>query len=320
MGRPEPARDVRASLIVLNYEGIHVLGDCVDSLLAAIGPEDEIIVVDSASTDGSPDVIAETSQVAVVRLPENRYIFGLNAGLARARGEYVAFLNNDMVVEAGFVEALVEGFEGSEVFAVCARILDRHGHEQGSRTAGFWAHGVLHYESLPHSKTPTDCFFAVGGQSLFRRAQLQELGSIDPLLWPMYHEDIELSFRAWKRGWRIRYAPDAVVHHLGSHSSKRVFTPSQLRSFVRQNEFLTVWKDITDPPMLAEHGLWLIPRFVKAAIVRDWPTFIGFWSAARRAPRVLRARRLARGHVRISDREVLRRVGRAAVDVGSTAI
>ena len=93
----------------------------------------------------------------------------------------------------------------------------------------------------------TSCFFAVGGQSLFRRDLLVGLDSIDELLWPMYHEDIELSYRAWKAGLRILYAPDAVCHHLGSQTSARVFTRVELRSFVRQNELLTVWKNVDDP-------------------------------------------------------------------------
>ena len=79
------------------------------------------------------------------------------------------------------------------------------------------------------------------------------MGSIDELLWPMYHEDIELSYRAWKNGYRIVYAPGSVCHHLGGHTSRKVFTPTQLRSFVRQNELLMVWKDVTDPVMLLEH-------------------------------------------------------------------
>ena len=155
---------------------------------------------------------------------------------------------------------------------------------------------------------PTDCFFAVGGQSFFRNEMLDEIGSIDPLLWPMYHEDIELSYRAWKRGWRVRYAPDAIAHHRGGHSSKRVFSEAELRSFVRQNEYLMVWKDVTDPLLLAEHVLLISLRLLIAGVKRDWPTIVGFGHAVRRLPAVLRARRLARTHMRLSDGEVLRRI------------
>ena len=182
------------------------------------------------------------------------------------------------------------------------------GEDQGSRTAGHWRKGLLFYRSLSHSRTPTDCFFAVGGQSFFRRDMLGELGSIDSLLEPMYHEDIELSYRAWKRGWRVRYAPDAIAHHLGSHSSRRTFTPAELRMFVRQNEYLIVWKNVTDIDLLAQHAALIAPRLTVALLRADWPTLRGFLRAARRLPAVRRRRRSARRHMRLPDREVLRRV------------
>jgi GT2 family glycosyltransferase len=301
----------RASLIVLNYEGKAVLRDCLRSLEAAAGEDDEIIVVDNASTDGSAEQVAqEFPGVRLVALSENTYIFGLNEGLSRACGEYVAFLNNDMVVEPGFVDLALQQFSAG-VFAVCPRIL-QGGQEQGSRTSGRWSRGLIFYDPLPHSVKPTDCFFAVGGQSFFRREMLDEIGSIDPLLWPMYHEDIELSYRAWKRGWRIRYAPDAVVHHVGGHSSRRVFTPTQLRSFVRQNEYLTVWKDVTDRRLLFQHVLLVLPRLAAAAAHRDWGTLVGFAHALVRLPRAIRARRRARRHFTLTDAEVLTKVGAIA--------
>ncbi len=309
-----------ASLIVLTFNGCDVLGPCLASLTADKGPDDEIIVVDNGSVDETVSVVRrDYPDVRVVALPENRFIFGLNDGLRVAQGEYVAFLNNDIVVERGFIDSLVRGFDSDEIFAVCARILDKSGDEQGSRTAGFWEHGSLHYRSLPHRDVATDCFFAVGGQSLFRRSYLEEIGSIDELLWPMYHEDIELSYRAWKRGWRIRYAPDAVVHHLGSHTSLRVFRPQDLRTFVRQNEFLTVWKDITDPKLLAEHVLYIPPRLLTAAIRRDVPTLRGLAACVRPDSGAFRAR-VASARLRFSrgDREVLNLVAADRIDHGST--
>ncbi len=305
-------RRIRCSLIVLNYEGEAVIAACVNSLLEAMAPDDEIIVVENNSTDRSATILAGYGErIRLLRLPSNTFIFGLNEGLARARGRHIAFLNNDMTVDPQFVNLCASALDRGDdsLFAVCPRILQENGVDQGSRTVGYWERGLIFYRSLPHVAEPTDCFFAVGGQSFFRRSHLQSLGSIDPLLWPMYHEDVELSYRAWKRGWRIEYVPDAIAHHGGSHASKRVFTPGQLRSFVRQNEYLTVWKNITDRKLLVAHVALLPARLAIAAGRRDWATWIGFGRALRRLPHARVARRQAREHHRLSDAQVLRRIG-----------
>lgn len=305
-----PSRNsIRASLIVLNFNGREVIESCINSLVEAKAPEDEIIVVDNASSDGSFESLKKRRDIRLLRLDENTFIFGLNRGLEIARGRFVAFLNNDILVEPEFVDRCLGRFlDGMDVFAVCPRVLDMNGDDQGSRTSGFWLRGLIFFRPLPHSSEPTDCFFAVGGQSFFRRDMLDEIGSIDPLFRPMYHEDVELSYRAWKRGWRIRYEPSAIAHHVGGHSSQRVFTPSQLRSFVRQNEFLTVWKNITDASLLAEHVALIPFRLAAALLRRDWPTTVGFAHAARRLGEVRVARRTARAHMRVSDNRVLRRL------------
>jgi O-antigen biosynthesis protein len=305
---------IRCSLVVLNYNAREMLLDCVRSLLDAVTSRDEVIVVDNGSSDGSADaVMAAFPTVRLVRLPKNRYIFGLNDGLAAARGEYVAFCNNDMTVEPNFIEGALSCFTSEDIFAVCSRVLDRYGNDQGTRTAGEWAHGLLIYRPLPHSDVPTNSFFAVGGQSFFRRDLLHRLGSIDELLWPMYHEDIELSYRAWRSGYRVVYAPDSIAHHLGSVTSRRVFTSVQLRSFVRQNELLTVWKDVTDPRMLAGHLAWLLPRLSVALVRRDIGTLLGFWHALLRLWPAIKARRQVRVSFRTSDRDVLRSISRASL-------
>jgi len=137
-------------------------------------------------------------------------------------------------------------------------------------------------------------------------------------LWPMYHEDIELSYRAWKSGYRIVYAPGSVTHHMGGATSKRVFTATQLRSFVRQNELLTVWKDVTDPLLILDHLVWMLPRLVMAVVHRDRGTLIGFSSAVKRLPRALRARRRPQAGFRRSDRQVLELVSTAAIIASAT--
>jgi GT2 family glycosyltransferase len=288
--------------------------------LASVSPDDEIIVVDNASTDGSADLVPSHKQVRLLRRATNNFIFGLNDGLAQADGRFVAFLNNDITVATNFVDEALALFDSASVFAVCPRILTLTGEDQGSLTSGVFHRGLWFYEVHLHDDQARGTFFAVGGQSFFHHEKLLEVGSIDPLLWPMYHEDIELSIRAWKAGYEIRYAPDALVYHLGSHASSRTFDRSELRTFVRQNEFLTVWKNATDLRFLLEHFAYLPFRLATAIIRRDWPTLKGFLRALSRAYAVRQARRNAKRHFRLSDGEVAALVRAQALGIRTPKI
>lgn len=284
-------RLTRASLIVLNYNGARVLGDCLRSLSDACSGDDEIIVVDNASTDGSAALVSDFPAIRLVQRDKNNYIFGLNDGLARANGRWVAFLNNDIVVGPDFVDGSVRRFDAPEVFAVCPRILQIDGKDQGSLTSGCFKRGLWFYRVHDHDPDARETFFAVGGQSFYVREHILRLGSIDELFWPMYHEDLELSLRARQAGFRIRYAPDVVVYHHGSHSTHKVFDRPTLRKFVRQNEFLMAWKLLRISDLVLHHVAWVPLRLLRAVLRGDRPTLRGFAVAASRLPRVHRARK-----------------------------
>ena len=130
---------MRCSLLVLNYDERELLLECVESMLHAVGPSDEIIVIDNGSSDGSADAVGRSfPSVRVLRLAENRFIFSLNAGLSVARGEFVAFCNNDMLVEDKFAKRPSPVSRATTSSPFASRVVDRSGREQGTRTAGYW--------------------------------------------------------------------------------------------------------------------------------------------------------------------------------------
>ena len=128
------------------------------------------------------------------------------------------------------------------------------------------------------------------------------------------------SYRAWKAGRRERNAPAVVCHHLGGVTSRKIFSPVPLRSFVRQSEFLIVWKDITDLGLVADHVAMLTGQPATAALHRDWPTLVGLAHAVTRLPAVARSRRRAQAWHRLPDREVLRRVSADAIDRSAVVV
>ena len=296
-----------ASLLVLNYNGQRLLEGCFSTLGAATrdGRDHDVFLIDNGSTD---DSIGYTQRVfpwvKCIRAPRNAYLFTYNDIVPDLDTEAILLLNNDILVEPDFIAPLLEHLHQPDVFAVNARVLtgDRVT-SQGSRTSGGYHRGLWWYHQLPDIACVSTCFFALGGQAAFSRAKYLELGGFDELFWPLYHEDIDLSYRAWRRGWRVLYEPASVLYHLGGQTSASAYKQKQLEAIVSQNTFLLQWKNIDDLQMRQEHLAYLPGRLVRAVATGDTPLLKGFQQALRRLPAV-RARRHAEAPLRrIADRE-----------------
>ncbi len=303
---------VRSSLMVLNFNGLRLLDGCFSTLGPATGDggRHDVYLVDNGSTD---DSIAYTERtfpwVKVVRAPRNAFLFTYNDVVPRLETEAVLLLNNDILVEPDFVEPLLEQLAEPDVFAVNARVLtgDRVT-TQGARTSSGFHRGMWWYQQLPDIDRASSCFFALGGQAAFSRSKFLELGGFDELFWPLYHEDIDLSYRAWRRGWRVLYEPASVIYHLGGQTSASKYKQDQLRTIVTQNNFLFQWKNIDDLRMRREHLAWMGPRLARAAAQGDVAFLKGWAQAVKRIRRAARGRAAEQSARTVSDRDVFSRI------------
>lgn len=209
------------SVVIPNWNGAKFLPTCLGSLARQTHPALEIIVVDNASHDGSPAwVRAHYPQVRLIELPENRGFTGAcNAGMQAAAGAYIALLNNDTEVDAGWAAAVVSAFERHpEVGIVASKMLlfDRRDHlhtagdyftvdgRAGNR--GVWQRDEGQFDREEY------VFSACGGSSAYRRALLEQVGLLDDDFF-FSLEDIDLAWRAQLAGWRCLYTPHAIVYH-----------------------------------------------------------------------------------------------------------
>jgi GT2 family glycosyltransferase len=303
---------MRASLLVLNYNGQRLLEGCFDTLGAATrqGRDHAVYLIDNGSTDTSlPYTEARYPWVRIVRAPRNAFLFTYNDIVPTLDTEAILLLNNDILVEPDFIPPLLEPLRQPDVFAVNTRVLtgDRVT-PQGSRKEGGYHRGLWWVNALPDTDRTTTCFFALGGQAAFSRQKYLELGGFDELFWPLYHEDIDLSYRAWRRGWRILYEPRSVLYHLGGQTSGSAYKRRQLQTIVTQNTFVLQWKNIDDPALRREHLAWLPLRLARAAATGNGPFLKGFRSALGRRQRIEARRRADAPLRRIPDREVFARV------------
>jgi hypothetical protein len=227
--------------VVLSWNGREDTLACLRSLVAATYPRLEVVVVDNGSSDGSADAVArEHPGVALVRLDTNRgFAGGMNTGIAEAlaRGaEHVMLLNNDTVVEPGFLEPLVEVLEhGEDTSAACSQIvfLDDPGtiwYAGAAFRPGRGHHGTNRgygQPRLPEATRPFRTERACGGAMLISSAALAEVGSFDESLFA-YAEDTDWSLRSARAGRRILVVPASVVRHAVSASSGGASSPDTL--------------------------------------------------------------------------------------------
>lgn len=321
-----PLPDVRgsgpggaASVVIPNWNGKDLLEKYLPSVIEALAgnPENEILVVDNGSIDGSVAFVRERfPRVNVLALPENLgFGGGSNAGIRAARNGIVVLLNSDMRVAPDFLAPLVEGFADPEVFAVSCQIFfsdpDRVREETGL-TQGWWQDGNLRVRHRIDGAIQElfPCFYGGGGSCAFDRAKFLELGGFDHLLAPFYLEDTDLGYLAWKRGWKVLYQPLSKVWHEHRGTIGKRFREEEIQAVLKKNYLLFCWKNIHEFPRLVSHFAFTWAGALLAAIFGDVPlrpNVTALWRAFRQLPGAVRSRWRTRSLARVNDTEAFRR-------------
>ncbi|MDL2122001.1 MAG: glycosyltransferase family 2 protein [Deltaproteobacteria bacterium] len=214
-----------ASVIIVNWNGMKFLPECLESLRQQAYRHFSIILVDNGSNDGSIDfVIRNYPEVKTIALPKNvGFSVANNIAIKTVHTEYVALLNNDAVAHPLWLQRLMgaleehpeAGFAASKMlFYDNPRIIDRTG--DGYTRAGT---GLLRGRGEPaRSYNKQELIFgACAGAVLYRTRMLRDTGLFDEDFFLLY-EDVDLSFRAQLQGYKCIYVPDAVVYHKASAS------------------------------------------------------------------------------------------------------
>jgi GT2 family glycosyltransferase len=214
------------SVIVLNYNGRAFLSECLPSIFKISYPKSsyEVILVDNGSADGSVEYVKEKfPSVRILALKDNHgYAGGNNRGAAFARGEFVAFLNNDTIVDAEWLGELVKVIRRDRRAAICGSkvvLMDRQNHVQYSGAFLNPLGGPLFYPF--HGLESSRDFYVVGsicGASfLISKMVFSTIGGFDESYF-MYSEEVDLCLRAWICGHHVLYASNSVVYHFGRGS------------------------------------------------------------------------------------------------------
>ena len=217
---------MRASLMVVVWNGMSHLPKCLRTLQQELTSADELIVVDNASVDGSPEfVITHFPEVKLVRSAQNLgYAGGVNRGLAAAQGEYIFIFNQDLELHSGWLSSMMVALEDSDVGVVGCKIFYPDGLLQHAGGMIRWPQAIPdHYGHRQVDDNrwdqPRDVDYVTGAAWGFSRALIEHIGALDESFWPGYFEEVD--FRATDAGFRVRYVPDAVAVHVESTTLKQ---------------------------------------------------------------------------------------------------
>lgn len=298
---------MKISIVIPNYNGEEIVKRNIPKVIDALvnyrsrtNDEVELIINDDFSKDNSLDIL-HTLKVELkdknvpIYIFQNEKNYGfsttVNRGVKKSSGDLVVLLNTDVNPEIDFLLPLVQNFDDLKVFGVGC--MDKSIEEEGTvlrgRGVGYWEKGFLH-----HAKgdlDSNDTLWVSGGSSMFRKSLWDKLGGLDEIYNPFYWEDIDLSYRAQKAGFKIFFDKKSIViheHEKGAIKSK--YKPIKVQKIAMRNQFIFIWKNISDTNLLLSHFAWLPYHFARSLIKHDMIFLSGLFNALLLLPKIIQLR------------------------------
>ena len=302
------------TLIITNWNGVNLLRECLPTVLEAVRFDHhhfyEVMVIDDCSNDNSLRTLAdEFPEVRTEQTPQNLgFQEANNYAVKLAESKIVMPMNNDIKLDSKALHYLAQHFDSKDTFAVSGKIFafDQTTFLYGNR-GGYFQKGHFHlYEKPPEDDSQT--LFACGGAFMVNRQKYLDLGGFDSMYHPLYYEEIDLSYRALKRGWKVNYEPRSIAYHKVQATITRQEKLRRISLISARNNYLFIWKNILDRSMTLTF-LFYIPLFLLRDLFRLKSRFwIAFYMALKRLPRALKGRSREKSDVMYSDREILSRI------------
>lgn len=304
----------KISVIIPNYNGKNLLTSNLPQVLKTC-PNCEVIVVDDGSTDGSVEFLRQNFPTIklIVASKNQGFVKSVNRGVQVAKGELVLLLNSDVYPHANFLKPLLRYFDKAQdrhnqVFAVAIADESHEGDKivvRGKGGATFKRGFVNHFAA---NVVPGETLWVSGGSGLFDRQKFASLGGFDPVFAPFYWEDIDLCWRAQKKDWRCLFEPESRVDHYHLEGAiKKTYSDYFVKKVAYKNQFIFVWKNISDYTLILQHLLWVPYHFAVALAKLDWAFFNGFFWGLAKLPTLIFNYELSTMNRKLSDKELLKK-------------
>ena len=291
------------SIVIPTYKNRALLASNLKKNVKYFGKNEVIIVNDDPRTSIKSD-LNDLKDIILIENGQNLGFAGaVNRGVRAATYDYVMILNSDVVLQDDSYEKTVQNFQrNKKLFAVSFAQIEKDGTTVG-RNAISWKHGFVQHSGVPEIKSTINAW-AEGGSMIVDKTKFDRLHGFSTLYYPFYWEDVDLSYRAWKAGYEVLFDPHIEVIHHHESTIGKYFEKDRVSTIAYRNQFIFMWKNITDTALFSSH-LASLPKRVLGALVRADIQFLGgFAGAFIKIPGILKQRKENRRLTVMKDREV----------------
>lgn len=307
---------MKVDVIIPNYNTSALLKKNLPKVVEVLSAYNDITltIVDDASEKDDlielKSIIEDKKKAA--KLPITLYVkeknegfaSTVNKGVSLSNAEIIVLLNSDVIPEKNFLDSVLQHFTAKKVFGV--GFMDKSQEKDRvvlrGRGIGRWNRGMLIHSKGNTEKNNT--LWLSGGSSAIRRDLFNELGGFDVLFNPFYWEDIDLSYRALKRGYHLIFENKSMVTHNHEEGAiKKHFTPQKVKEIAYRNQFLFTWKNITDSDLMLSHILFITCYLFKGIV--DRALLKGFFLALIHLPAIIQFRNKEHNKISKSDKNIL---------------
>jgi len=240
----------RFSIVVIHRNGFEILFKCISSLVSAISSDDEIILIDNNSEDNSISMLKSTELYKKIKLIENKHNMGYgkscNLGMRQGKGRYFLLCNNDISVDKSSLDKFHELMFHKNVGLIGPQMYSSRGYRMNSYgTIPIDLLSQLDLIGRPRRNKKINTFSQVeilrGACLAVNRGMVEEIGAYDEDFY-FYHEETEWCIRINKsEQWKVMFAPEISVNHIGGASTNNVFMESRIEFFRSRLQF---WKKV----------------------------------------------------------------------------